>query len=87
LSPYITPMLRCNVLDAQGQALEGVQKKTINMIKRMRSHEEKKDDMNQTKSLHNNAKNATTMSQVDRFTQFRPIAMHINLLPVFQSVH
>jgi hypothetical protein len=45
LSPYITPMSRCSVLGAQGQALEGVQRKTIIKIEMTRSHEENKEDM------------------------------------------
>ena len=51
------------------------------------SHEENKEKKKFKKSLHNNAKNASTPPQIDLSTQFRPMAMHINLLPVFQSVH
>jgi hypothetical protein len=39
-------MSRCNVLDAQGQALERVEKKTINKMKKINGHEEKnKEDI------------------------------------------
>jgi len=50
-------------------------------------HEENKENIKEIKSLHTNAKNASTTPQIDFSTQFRPMAMHINLLPVFQSVH